>query len=371
MTMTPRPRHRAAGFTLVELMVAIALSGVVLGFVFQIHTQMVGALRGQANLSEVVESVTAAREMMTRELRLAGMGFPPSGVQYGPDAVAEVWHGVEAVNDNDGGGADIVDELTIERVDGDVYSTIAADGAPTWTFAIPNANALGFSTAAPVFLYNKTQNKACAPVPSLVDPTGITVDDAEFTAGACRNFAISIGDTEQVSLLRRVSFRLDPAAARLEMGVLQRAENGGAWEDIGIGYTNLQLAIRFVEPADGVDADGDGDPVKDWYSADNMEITSNARPVNGVPVQVGLSIEGRNLRRLDNLSSSATPAYIDLAAPDNNPLGNFGQACAGAQYDPCGVPDLASTVLPRYVFPDHVYRSTSTTVYLRSRLESL
>jgi prepilin-type N-terminal cleavage/methylation domain-containing protein len=361
------------GFTLVELMVAIALSGVVIGFVFQIHNQMVGALRGQANLSEVVEGVTAAREMIARELRLAGMGFPPSGVQFGSTDEVDVWHGVEAINDADGAGPnDVVDQLSIQRVDGDITLTPAIDNGSgvSWSFAVVDADDKGFAVGVPFLLYNTFSNRACAPVPTTVDPSGITVDGAAFTTGACKNFPITNGDTENVAKIRRIAFRLDPNATRLEMGVLQRSMNGAAWEDIGIGFSNFQVAMRFFND-DVNDDDADGDPQRDWYSSENMEAANFGRPLTGVPLQVTFSIEGRNLRPLDNLASSATPAYTDPVRPDNNALGDFGQSCVGAQYDPCGVPDLTSTTLPRYTYPNHVYRSTTTTVYLRSYVGSL
>jgi prepilin-type N-terminal cleavage/methylation domain-containing protein len=369
-----RRRRRSAGFTLVELMVAVVLSGVIIGFVFQIHAQMTGALRGQANLSEVVESVTAARELLAREIRLAGMGFPASGVRWGTGA-NEVWYGVEAVNDADGAGADVVDSISIQRTEGDVYDVIA-DEAGDWTVALVDADDLGFSTAAPVVIINRNNPPdACATTPIAVDATGLRFAAADFVnpaSGPCGTLGLSDDDSIQITRLRKASYRLDPVASNLEQGVLQRSINDGPWDNLGVGYTNLQFAVRYFEAADAADADADGDALNDWYSGDEMEVAYGGRLATGAPVQVGLSIEARNQRRIDNLASSATPAYTDLARPNNNPLGNFGQACTGAQYDPCGVPDLNDPGVPsRYAFPDRVYRSTSTTVWLRSRLDSL
>jgi hypothetical protein len=103
-----------------------------------------------------------------------------------------------------------------------------------------------------------------------------------------------------------------------------------------------------------------------------MEMVNALRPAQGWPMQVTISIEGRNLRRLDNLSSAMTPGYTVVGSETNNSLGDFGVACAGCQYDPAGVPDLTAGLLPpRYAFPGHVYRSTTTTIWLRSRLGSL
>lgn len=361
------------GFTLIELMVAVALSGIVIGFVFQIHNQMVGALRGQANLSEVVETVTAAREMMARELRLAGMGFPATGVQFGADPALDVWRGVDGTNDADGLGADKVDQLSIQRTDSDLQDATTVDDSANnnWVFPIAGADTI-FNTTDPLMIATDTLDKGCAPVAIAVDAAGVTVaKTVSDLGGVCATVGLAGGNKVKLATIRRIAYRLDPAVGRLEMGVLQRAINGGAWEDIGIGFTNLQIAIRYYEPNDAVDdPDLDGDTKKDWYSSDNMLVTSG-RPTDGQPMEVTISIEGRNLRSLDSLSSSATPPYTaDLANMTNNSIGDFGAACAGCQYDPAGV-DLATTVLPRYQFPNHVYRASTTTVWLRSRLESL
>jgi prepilin-type N-terminal cleavage/methylation domain-containing protein len=367
-----RQRDAGSGFTLVELMVAVALSGVVIGFVFQIHNQMVGALRGQANLSEVVETVTAAREMIAREVRLAAMGFPAGGVQFGGgDPINDRWRGIDGTNDADGGGADIVDQIAIQRTAGDLHESDADDTDPQyWTFPLVGADTLGFTTTEPIMVAKDTGTAGCAPIPAVVDATGIKIAIGAFALGEVCSSMLPFGNGDAVRLakIRRIAFRLDPA--RYELGVLQRAVNGGGWEDIGIGFSNFQVAVRYFEAGDGADVDGDGDPQVDWYSGDAME-PFNGRPDFGSPMQVGISIEGRNLRRLDNLASVSTPAYTNISFPDNNPLGNFGQACPAAQYDPCGVADLAVATQPRYLFPDHVYRSSSTTIWLRSRLESL
>jgi prepilin-type N-terminal cleavage/methylation domain-containing protein len=367
-----RHRHAASGFTLVELMVAVALSGVVIGFVFQIHNQMVGALRGQANLSEVVETVTAAREMIAREVRLAAMGFPAGGVQFGGgDPTNDRWRGIDGTNDADGGGADVVDQIAIQRTEGDLLDAdVTTDADPNyWFFPVVGADTLGFTTTEPTMVATDAGNAGCAATAGVVDATGIKVLKTAFDpGGVCSSVSIADGNTMRLARIRRIAFRLDPA--RFELGVLQRAINGGAWEDIGIGFSNFQVAVRYFEAGDGADVDGDGDPLIDWYSGDAME-PFNGRPDFGSPMQVGISIEGRNLRRLDNLASISTPAYTDIAFPENNPLGNFGQACPSAQYDPCGVADLSLATQPRYLFPEHVYRSSSTTIWLRSRLESL
>jgi prepilin-type N-terminal cleavage/methylation domain-containing protein len=375
-----RARRGEAGFTLIELMVAVALSGIVIGFVFQIHNQMVGALRGQANLSEVVETVTAAREMMAREIRLAGMGFPASGVKFGATNDIDVWRGVDAINDVDGGGVnDVVDQLMIQRTDSDLKDVVAVDADPNWFFPLVDADDL-FNTVDPLMLANDLLTTGCAPVATVVDATGVTIPKAQFAIGTpCEPLSgIAANDAMKLATIRRISFRLDPVPARLELGVLQRSLNGGAWEDIGIGFSNFQVAIRYFEGQttaplvpDVTDLDGDGDPTRDWYSGDSMEI-ANGRPVQGAPMQVTISIEGRNIRRLDNLSSTMTPGYTVVGMENYNSLGDFGVACGGCQYDPAGVPDLSAGGLPaRYGFPGHVYRSSTTTVWLRSRLESL
>ena len=383
--MNERPTSER-GFTLIELMISVVLSAVLIAFVFQIHGQMAGAMRGQAAVSEVAETVSGAREMISRELRSAGIGFPASGVVFGTGA-NQYHYGIVARNDANGGAdADVVDFLEIQRTRG---ATAECDIDKTtdplaWVFTLRGAAPTfdewpEFNGTFPLhelMIANGSRTTACVitwAAPSLVTPTALVIDSTFFTNGGhCE--AMFAGLTQAtVTVFERIAFRLDPDPATYELGVLQRFDGFGAWQSIGVGFTNFQVAVRYFEVGDNTDADGDGDGERDWYSGTAMEPFHVGRPASDVVLQVGFSIEGRNTRRMEAVSSSATPGYVDAPADyvDNNPLGNWGGECPGKQYDPCGISDLAATTHPRYSFPGRVYRSSSTTVWLRNRLGQL
>ena len=377
--MTPtrtRAPGRTAGFTLVELMVAVALAGVVVAFVFGIHGQMVGAMRGQASISEIVETVTAAREVIAKEARLAGQGFPKDGVKWG-NGPTQRWLGVDVVNDVDVAGADMADEIQLQRTEGDVYTTTFL---PNGQLTLAAADTLGFVVGEPIMLMKLNGVLACSAPVVAVTANDVTVDPLiNDPGGPCMRNTIPtpspiVTDGEDIVIARiyRIGFRLDPNAATFPLGVLQQTLDGGAtWTDLGIGYSNLQFAVRYFEPTNAVDADGDGDPTKDWYSGDNLEVAAAARPVDadtdpppadaGRPMQIGISDEGRNLRRLEIVPATFTPVLQDPVRPDNNPIGNWP-----------GIPDIAVGPLPpRYDMAEKIYRASSTTVFLRSRLGAL
>jgi prepilin-type N-terminal cleavage/methylation domain-containing protein len=395
--MTAR-RHDARGFTLIELMVSVVLSGVVIGFLFQIHGQMVGAMRGQANVSEIAESVTAARELIARELRSAGMGFPATGVRWGVNP-GEAFVGITVRDDATGtGDLDVADFLEIQREVGETVEITNIDDsvAGVWRFNLRDPGRLlssrpGFATPpAEVVVANGGNTLACVVPVMGVDDQGFTFDEQYFEGtGRCVGVVTAgASATANVTIMERVAFQLDPDPATFQLGVLQRFNFAtSAWEPIGIGFTNFQVAVRYFEPGESAlalavaDLDADGDTTRDWYSGPLMETGNIARTPTvdpteiDIPIQIGFSIEARNVRRIEAVSSTSTPGYtaVDPAQKDNNPLGNFGEsggACAGTQYDPCGVPDLTATSIPRY-YPGHVYRSTSTTVWLRNRLGQL
>jgi hypothetical protein len=325
--------------------------------------------------------------MIARELRTAGIGFPSSGVVFGTGA-NQYHYGIVARDDADGAGGsgDIVDFLEIQRTRGATAECdIDKQNTPNiWRFtprgAVPPFDEWPeFNGTFPLhelMIANGARTTACvipfAP-PSRVLPTSIEIDNTFFTAGGhCE--AMFAGLTQgTVTVFERLSFRIDPDPTTFETGVLQKNDGFTGWQPIGIGFTNFQVAVRYFEVGDTTDADGDLDPERDWYSGAAMEPFHAGRPASDVVLQVGFSIEGRNLRKMDAVSSSASPGFVDPAADfiDNNPLGNWGDECPGKQYDPCGVADLATTTHPRYSFPGRVYRSTSTTVWLRNRLGQL
>jgi type IV pilus assembly protein PilW len=69
------------GLTLVELLIAMALSGVVLGAISSTFLMQSRMHRVQEQVNEMTQSTRAAMDMMTREVRMAGYRTP-GGIPY-------------------------------------------------------------------------------------------------------------------------------------------------------------------------------------------------------------------------------------------------------------------------------------------------
>ena len=93
------------GFTLVELLIAMAISGVVLGAVVTAFSTQRKAYDLQENLTEMVLNARVGMEMITREARVAG--YDPSGAGF--DAMPYQSTTLQIQADLNGDG-DIVDD---------------------------------------------------------------------------------------------------------------------------------------------------------------------------------------------------------------------------------------------------------------------
>ena len=142
--------------------------------------------------------------------------------------------------------------------------------------------------------------------------------------------AAARADTMLYRLVGR-AYRIDPA--RREVGVLQVSESGelvpNDWQDLGIGFTNLQFATQWFENGDPNNQDGDllGDLNFEWYSGENQEFLDTSvpigqqRPQTAVMVRINMSLETRSFSQVDGVPTSSIPGYIG-PDPDNNLRGD-------------------------------------------------
>jgi len=80
MTMCYSPENKVRGFTLVELLIAMAIGCVVLGALISTFVIQSKAYDVQEQVAEMVQSARAAMDMMTREIRMAG--YNPTGATF-------------------------------------------------------------------------------------------------------------------------------------------------------------------------------------------------------------------------------------------------------------------------------------------------
>lgn len=115
--------HR--GFTLVELLIAIAMTGVIMGAVFSLYITSQRTAYTQDETVEVQQNLRIAMDVVTRDLRMAGML-----VDYGSSIFP-----VQAIVDNTGpNGSDGV-TTNMASATG-IYAKISADVTPAGASAI-------------------------------------------------------------------------------------------------------------------------------------------------------------------------------------------------------------------------------------------
>jgi type IV pilus assembly protein PilW len=84
--MEPQETHRCNqrhGFSLVELLVAMAIAGVVMAAVFKIFTTQQDSYLIQEQMAEMQQNVRTAKYIMTREIRMAGYDPMNAGAAFG------------------------------------------------------------------------------------------------------------------------------------------------------------------------------------------------------------------------------------------------------------------------------------------------
>lgn len=143
---------RAAGFSLVELLIAMVVGLVVLGAIYSVFTIQNKTFINQEQIVEMQQNVRAAMDMMSREIRMAG--YDPIGVNSDSDP-SNNFSGV-TVNasqlqiqaDRLGAGDGAIDATSEENI---IYAFDAANkkitrniGAGAQSFA-ENINAFAFA----------------------------------------------------------------------------------------------------------------------------------------------------------------------------------------------------------------------------------
>lgn len=73
-------RPRNSGFTLVELLATLLISGIVLGGIYSVFVSQQRAFAAQEQISEMSQNIRTAMDLMTREIRLAG--YRTSGATF-------------------------------------------------------------------------------------------------------------------------------------------------------------------------------------------------------------------------------------------------------------------------------------------------
>lgn len=386
--------HRQRGLTLIELMVAMLVGSLIVGLIFAIYVRMSTAYRAQAVVGELQQTLRAARHLVESDIRNAGFSIPNGFNTIAIDGSVDLLPAVDVV---DAAGGETPDVLRVAYADGSAVSRVVAFPSATHvevddvdnfevgdlavlvnplmvvnTAAGPDAALVATYEACVVQVtavvvgapneihfdsggapYNSDTNPHCAARP---DGMGGTIDGvSDLTPD---------GETMMYRFVAR-SYRIDPN--RKESSVFQMSPSGELiaddWVDMGIGFTDFQVATRYFEEGDATDSDADGDATRDWYSSDNQETpdTTLTRPLTAILTQVSVSFAVRTNESVDIVATAATPAFIDNSNPPNsvnhNRLGN------SASITLSGVADASRPVEHR---GNHIYRWSSSMVDVRN-----
>ena len=404
------------GFTLIEIMVALIVSSLLVAMILSIFTSMSAAYRTQQQVAELQQVLQAADVTVEDDVRQAGFrcaqGFTWAGggytlvpallitdggtaaqepdqisVFYGdPTAQAQVLPSSALPSSNS--TTDALTTLNVDAVDptwqvgdlvlfavqgslgaptaetGGTYPEEAYNGASTATnipsyyacvlqIAAINGNTFVFSTSPP---WGSSTNSHCNSPPASALQSVITYANANPALPRM--------------LYRFVAraYRIDPN--RKDLSVFQQSSSGALiandWVDLGLGFTNFQVASRWYEPTTGVDnSDPDSDPWRNWYSSAQQNALSlqsasyaGTASTQRAALQVSISFVVRTTRRIvDGTVTAATPQLENPANIDANDVGDSPSVVLA------GVADASR---PQELRGDNIYRYSTIKIDTRN-----
>lgn len=399
--MTARAPRRQAGFTLVEIMIALVVSSLLVAMIISIFTTMSAAYRTQQQVAELQQVLQAAETTVEADLRQAGFacaqGFTWAGSPTTP---------ISALTITDGGtGPQAPDQLAIfygnpsaqAQVVTTAWPSVTVDAVdPTWAigdlvlFSVSKGNGMGSANfvggaSPPPEEPPPGDNSERASIPyyfacvvqiASINGTTITFSTAapwgNTTESQCAGPSSKLGAGNIGMLYKFIAraYRIDPA--RKDLSVFQMSPSGALvvndWTDLGVGFTNFQIASRWYDPVTAADnTDTDTDPMRNWFSSTNQNGLSTADASVGyvgtpsslrVPLQVTVSVVVRTTRHIvDGTVTSATPELEDPANLAANDIGNSPKVVLA------GVPDSSR---PQELRGSNIYRYATIKVDTRN-----
>ncbi|HEU4726827.1 MAG TPA: prepilin-type N-terminal cleavage/methylation domain-containing protein [Kofleriaceae bacterium] len=352
-------RRRQGGFTLIELMIALLVSSLLVGMILAIFSRMSLAYRGQQQIAGVQQVLAAARATIELDAKQAGLEVA-QGFKFAADGANIVRSPVRIFNATGG-----PDRIALFYADTTVQAKVTdtAGWPPVLTVDTPSV----FSPGDLVVAVNVDTTVGAQrgtdtdPIIARYDACVLKIEAGagsvdQGSPGSIRLVtslpwgtpvmthcpAMNPGTTMVYRFVAR-GYRIDPA--RPALGALQQSQTGGLtdssddnWTDLAYGFTDLQTALQVVDGNDAIgadgDADGDGDPARDWYSsgaaaASGAPATGQDRMTQNaavgalpLPVQMTISLVARTDRDVEGISSSQTPELRVAANPAHNALGD-------------------------------------------------
>jgi prepilin-type N-terminal cleavage/methylation domain-containing protein len=379
-----RPGTRGQrGFTLIELMVALLVSSLLVGMILAIFSRMSLAYRGQQQIAGVQQVLAAARAAIEVDAKQAGLGMP-QGFKTAMTGFGTLQSPVQVTNSSTG-----PDQIALFYADTSTQALVS--GVPNTTTITTVDPPTGF--APPMLVVLTTGSTAANPLSTPLNPlpdiatydtcvlkiANVDLAGRRVTFVAVAPWGTATEDHCTLPVASRTmmyafvahAYRIDPTAARLPLGVLQRSQTGGllsslpgnleVWDDLAYGFSDIQTAVRLYDPTQVLDLDGDGDANRNWYSSAAQDAVTRAAVAPSTTALLGTSISlvAHTDRNVEGIATAATPDLIGPPAP----------AAVNAANNSIG--DRPSTTLP-VVPPDplrpgqRIYRWTTLQVDFRN-----
>lgn len=225
-TETPRGRG-AGGFTLVEVLVALALSMVLLAGVFSAFSMQDKAYRVQGEVTGMQQRARAAADMVVNDMQMAGYGLPSSGIGAWVTWVAMT--GNPEITDGAGGAPDTVSVAAAFDAAGDL-AAVALAGSNVLTLGAGEGSAFNTTDRSVFFL---GRNEPGVVLGVVGDVLTVDMDPA---AGGIQGLGMDYPASTPIEAVKVVTYRLSGT-------VLVRDENqGGGEQPVVDGIEDFQVS---------------------------------------------------------------------------------------------------------------------------------
>jgi len=362
------------GFTLIELMIALAISSILVMMVLSVFSRMSTAYRRQQQVAALQVILSAGQNMLAQDARQAGFQVANGFRLASAPGVLQL--PVRIIN-----SSTAPDELRFYSADATVQAKVNA----AWTLAsalpvdahqflngelavVVNVDTTtgattvtttsgSVSRVVPIFRACVVRILSSTASSLALDTSAPWGDGTNSHCDEVRN-AHNGGATAGQTMIYRFrarGYRIDPT--RTALGVLQLSPSGALvandWQDLGVGFADLQVAARMFLTSNATDPDLDGRVQYNWFSGAAMQ--TNTAPFTAATTtanatfrltRLSISLLARTDRTVDGVATAATPSFLDAARVDYNQLG-----------------DRPSTILNP---ADRIYRYTTNRIDMRN-----
>lgn len=250
--------ERAAGFSLVELLVTIGLAGVVLTSVVQFFALQAHKMREHTYRVETQQALRGVLDAMTRDARLAGACLPEKGTLVALE-------GTDAAN-----GDSVTIRTGLVRADTTCVrgTTSTPYAAGTTVFTVDNAE--GFVVGQMAYVYNTNDQG------ELIEVSGVGANTVSLATGTTQSYFSG-------ATLYAVDERIYSIDVGADPPLLLLTVNGGAPQPFAAGITELEVQYVLDRncPACDVEDSDTLDPAE-WRLVNEVIVTATAETVGGI-----------------------------------------------------------------------------------------